>query len=183
MRIKELIEKLNRPNDGTRTLFESIVVPEVLAAFNDWKKNVPIDNVLIGGLALSFYVKPRTTMDVDLLFLSREQIPASAPEFKRTRPSAFQHNQTHVEIEVLSPETINKRPELVKKVFDTANVSDNIKIASPSGLVALKLGRFSYQDMADIEALINAGQVNLDDWPLTDLERERYEKIKREIIK
>ena len=102
------IAKCNHPNDGTRSLLESVLANEVVDALSDWKNNTDTSKyVLIGGLALSYWVKPRTTSDVDILFLSKADIPMYVDGFKRTRPGAFIHLKTHVEIEVLSPETIN----------------------------------------------------------------------------
>lgn len=149
------IEKMNSINDGTRSLLESVVSNEIVLALQDWTDNNTIDCVLIGGLALSYYVKPRTTMDVDILFLSDNDISQNVFGFKRTREHAFQHNKTHVKVEVLSPEFLKISHELAQVVFDTSIMSDNIKIASISGIIALKLSRFSRQDQADIEALIN----------------------------
>ena len=53
----------NFVNNGKRTLIESILVPEVAKAILDWQNEVPNVGVLIGGLALSYYVKPRSTID------------------------------------------------------------------------------------------------------------------------
>lgn len=55
--------KCNFVNDGSRTLVESILISEVAKAILDWQKEVPNVGVLIGGLALSYYVKPRSTID------------------------------------------------------------------------------------------------------------------------
>ena len=177
MRTKEIFEKLNRPNDGTRTLFESIAVPEVNQALQAWNKAYH-SGVLIGGCALSYYVRPRATMDVDVLFLTKDDIPRQVEGFKRTRPSAFQHNKTHVEVEVVSPELIGISGSLTKMVFDTANTSNGIKIASPEGIVALKLGRFSRQDQADIESLMQSYPIDLPAWPLDVKETQNYELAK-----
>jgi len=149
------IGKMCDVNKGDRSLSESIMSPEVILALNDWISN-KIDNcVLIGGISLSFYVKPRYTEDVDVIFLSKDDIPDTVFKFKRHRPSAFQHNKTHVEIELVTPELINTPKELVEKVFETSIIKDGIRIASPSALIALKMGRFNKRDQADIEDLVN----------------------------
>jgi len=103
MRATKLFEKLNQINDGTRTLFESIAIPEV----------------------------------------------------------AFIHKETHVEVEVVVPKNINVSSEIADMVYRTAKVSNGIRIASPSGLVALKLHRNSPQDMADIINLTKIEQIDL----------------------
>ena len=165
-------------NDGTRSLLESILIPEVERAFSDWKKSAGSAKcVLIGGVALSFYVKPRTTTDADLLFLTKEDIPEQVEGFKRTRQGAFIHKITHVEIEVLTPQSINMPVEIAQAIYDTARTDGGIKIASPAGLIVSKLGRFSRQDQADIEALYTHERVNLDPFPIPAEWLQRFESI------
>lgn len=181
MRFKELIDKLNKPNDGTRSLFESIAIPEVEKALQDWNKTNH-SGILIGGCAVGYYTRPRATTDVDILFLIKDDIPELVSGFKRTRKGAFQHNNTHVEIEVLSPSSINVSHELVKKVFDTAIISNKVKIASPSSLVALKLQRLKSHDIGDIAELIKTGKVNLDGYPLSKQNLLDFKEIKQRFV-
>jgi len=171
------IEKMNDINRGNRCLFESIVSTEVLQALSDWISNSKSDFVIIGGLALSYYIKPRMTMDVDVLFLSSEDIPDKVEDFKRHRPSTFQHNKTHVEVEVITPKLINTSIELIKKVFETAENQNGVKIASPSGIVALKLGRFNRQDQADIENLKQNYDIDLTPFNLSQEFIDKYNTI------
>jgi hypothetical protein len=171
------ISKLNGPNDGTRSLFESIAIPEVNQALVDWIKNANASGVLIGGAACGYYTRPRTTTDLDILFLSVKDIPIQVDGFKRTRPGAFVHKSTHVEVEVIAPETINLSAELVSKVFNTAVVSDGIRVASPTGLVALKLQRMSRYDEGDIWGLIETGKVDLSGWPISQAQFDVYNTI------
>lgn len=176
--------KANSYNDGTRSLFESILVPEVSKAFKDWKKETNSEKyVLIGGIVLSYYTKPRTTTDVDTLFLSVNDIPIEVSNFKRSCPGAFLHKETHVEIEVLTPNSINISSELANQIYNNANIRDEIRIASPSGLVASKLKRFKLQDQADIEALLQSEKINLSNYSLSSTELSNYEKLKNELNK
>jgi hypothetical protein len=177
MKLRDLM-KANFPNDGTRSLLESIMIPEVEAAFKDWKKNSSdLKFVLIGGIALSYYVKPRSTTDADLLFLTPEDIPATVNGFKRTRPGAFQHNQTHVEVEVLTPTAINMSQEIAQAIFDNSKSTDGIKVASPAGLIVSKLGRFNLQDKADIGALYELGPVDLSPYPIPKEWEAKYQTL------
>lgn len=182
MKLRDL-SKMYSNNDGTRTLFESIPVIEVGQTLADWIKNCPSDKcVLIGGMAVSYHAKPRVTMDVDLLFLSAHDIPTQVLGFKRTRTGAFQHNITHVEVEVITSALINNLPiTIIQKVFETAIESNGIKIASPSGLVALKLYRMSKYDEGDIWVLIETGKVDLTDWSLPPDKLEIYNNIVQRI--
>ena len=173
------ITKLNSPNDGTRTLFESIAVPEVEQALIDWKRNFQGNSVLIGGLAAGYYARPRQTTDIDILFLTPQDIPLNVNGFKRIRVGAFQHNRTHVEIEVVSPESFNGNVpiSLVHKVFETAIESNGIRVASPSGIVALKLCRMKRFDEGDIWSLIETGKVDLTGWPISQEHLVIYQSI------
>lgn len=150
-------------NDGTRSLFESVLPNEVLAALKDWQKAMSAP-ILIGGIALSFYAKPRYTEDLDYLFLSEDAIPEKVRGFNRVRDHAFEHKKTNVEIEVLTPEFLKISPVLVRQVYATAVQSSGVNVASAAGLVALKLQRADMQDKADIVALIKATGVGIDGW-------------------
>lgn len=163
MRLTEVIERFYHHNDVklSRSLLESVIVPEVTSALNDWI-GLDVPGILIGGLALSFYGKPRYTADVDILFVNDADIPKTIPEFTRIRDHAFRHNKTHVEIEVLTPKFLNISTELVKAIITTSAESNGMRVASASGLVALKLQRGSLQDKADIEQLIKTGNINLE---------------------
>lgn len=176
MRLREVIDKLNMINDGNRTLLESFVVPEVGQAMNDWIKNSG-KGVLIGGMAFSYYHRPRATMDIDLIFLQRSDIPDNVAGFKRTREQAFQHNKTHVEVEVLAADHLDLDPKLVQKVIDTAVEKDGVKVSTPTAVVALKLQRLKNNDIGDIINLTNHYDIDLSDWPVGDDKLAKYQQI------
>ena len=177
MKLRDL-RKCNGPNDGTRTLFESILADAVLTAFTDWCGATSTkDFVVIGGLALSYYGKPRTTVDADLLFLTRDRVPFYVEGFKKNRPSAFIHKDTHMEVEVLTPETINLPRHIAEKIHETARVDGKVRVASPSGLIVSKLGRFSWQDRADIAQLCTLHDIDLEPFGIPDEWMERYKMI------
>jgi len=175
------LRKMNSINDGTRTLNESIIAPEVLDALNDWKKYQPLQGVLIGGIALSFYVKPRYTTDADFLFLSLDEIPEKIQNFKRHRKSAFEHKKTGVEIEVLTPTHIKVPENVAKIIIETSIEIENIKVASPSGIVASKLFRFSLQDKADIASLLKSYEIDLSSFNIPQKESDIFSNFLNEI--
>ena len=158
MKLRDII-KMTTINDCTRSLFESIMMPELIQALHDWSLINP-SNVLIGGLGLSYHARPRMTQDFDFLVMSANDIPTAVPGFKRIRPHAFQHIKTHVEVELLTPEFINTPKNLIKQVMDSSTMSNGVRVASASGIVVLKLGRLSMQDKADIIALIKTKRVS-----------------------
>jgi hypothetical protein len=74
------LTKMQAINDGTRSLTESIMMPEVITALRDWAK-AKAPSALIGALALSYYVKPRFTQDIDFLFAEDADVPDRVPGF------------------------------------------------------------------------------------------------------
>jgi hypothetical protein len=144
-------------NDGTRTLFEAVVSPEVVKALRDWSAQNNT-GVLIGGLALSHYGRPRATQDVDILMLSDSDIPEKIPDL----------------IKIVTPTLVNVASTVFEKVIDTAIESDGVKIASPSGIVALKLNRFSLQDRADIVELIRFTTIDISGFDLPQTVKDRF---------
>lgn len=170
-------------NNGYRSLLESIIPNEVIQALRDWRDNCSKDNyVMIGGLALSYYNRPRYTEDVDLIFLSDVEIPNSVYKFRRNRKHGFEHIKTGVEVETLSPSVINKSEEFFKCVFEDSIESDGVKIASPVSLIALKLSRFNDSDKSDIiflhkYCIENGIKIELDKYKLSDLELRKYEDL------
>jgi hypothetical protein len=152
IRSKELMERLN--TGVNLTLVESILVPEVEKAFNDWIANASGEWLLIGGIVVGLYSKPRTTTDIDVLYNTASSIPAAVNKFKKHRNLAFQHNDTHVEVETVAPENINLPPGLFNQLYKTSVVgSTGVRYPSVSGMIALKVMRGSHQDIADIDAM------------------------------
>lgn len=173
-RSRKLVEGWSAPNDGTRTLLESTMVPELVRVMQDLQRAKLEHAVLIGGAAFSYWHIPRMTSDIDLLFISADLIPDEIPGFKRTRAHAFRHNATHVDVEVLDAGFLKMPVELAAKIYQDSVVLDGIRVASKTGLVAAKLLRFSLQDRSDICHLINLGGVDLSSYPVTEEMRVRF---------
>ena len=152
MRLSEIMDRIN--TGAHQSLSESVLVPEVDVALKDWINNADGDWMLIGGLVVGYYTRPRTTTDVDVIFPSEQSIPQTVNGFKKNRGHSFQHNQTHVEVEVLSPEYLKLDRTLYDQVYATSEIKDGVRVPSPAGLVCLKLSRSSPQDLADIHAII-----------------------------
>lgn len=180
MRRKSIVRGWRTANNEqlSRPLLESIIAPEIELAAKDWI-NANVGGVLIGGLALSYYGKPRYTENIDILFVSDSDVPNSIPGFKRIRNHAFEHNKTQIEVEVLSASHLKMPTGLVKQIIATSVNSNGIQIASRSGLIASKLSRGNRYDQADIEQLFNTGNVDLapySEW-LTDEQIVLYKEI------
>ena len=160
-------------------LFESILIPELKKALTDLKTNPPGDGILIGGVALSYYCRPRTTEDLDFLFADESAIPVPPNKFKKARSHAWIHKSTQIEVELLTPEFLKIPTNIVDQVISTARTIDTIRIASPSGLVALKLCANRHKDRFDIVELIKhcESQIVLDNFDLTDEQLDLYQTL------
>jgi hypothetical protein len=184
MSLKEQLRNLalaQTENKGNRSLLASMLVPELVTVLKAWSalKN---EGVLIGGAALSFYVKPRVTQDLDFLFLSEAQLPQPPDGFKKIRAHAFEHVATGVEVEILTPEFLKASKSLIQHVMDTAITNSGVKIASPSALIALKLNRLSFQDKADIEALLDSNNIiDVSLFHLTAVQKTKLAALKKAI--
>lgn len=139
MKLREIIPK---GSQAGKTLIESAIVPEVLNTLKHWiaaNKSDGNPGVLIGGIALSFYAKPRYTEDIDLLFINSQQIPSEVVGFKKHRQGALLDKNTHVEIKTVTPESVNVPASVFQQVINTAKPIDGLLVASLEGLIVLKL--------------------------------------------
>lgn len=165
MIIKEIVQKWRHP--FSCTLIESIMSSEVKDAFDEWINNTDTgDFVVIGGMAVGYYTRPRMTQDVDVLYQNSETIPSSVNGFKKHRGHAFEHKKTGIEIETLDPDYIKQPYDLVQKVFDTSVTIDGVRLPSATGLVALKIKRHNFQDIADIDSIASIHRIDLTGWPI-----------------
>jgi hypothetical protein len=176
MRLRKLT-KMQTVNNGTRSLFESVMMPEIILALRDWGRSTSV-GVLIGALGLSFHCKPRFTQDIDFLVQEFPDIPDKIRGFTRTAPHSLQHDLTQVEVNILSPSSGCVPKEIAEQVFLRAILSNGIRVASASGLVALKLfGLRRVQDQADAVALIKTGGVDLSGWPISPEKLAEFEGL------
>ena len=186
MQIKVNLRDIRSMQQAVCSTRNAAMVPEVQHALTAWiKQRAKNSGVLIGGLAMSFYSKPRYTEDADFLFLSDEDIPDQAVGFKRTRKGAFENQKTGVEVEVCTPASINLPHAIAQKVFATALDYDGVRVASIEGLIALKLvgsevAKRHHRDLGDIQTLIESNRgkdLSLSDWPITAKQRQQLQQL------
>jgi hypothetical protein len=88
------------------------------------------------------------------------------------------HLRTHVEIETLEPSTVGMSHALAVWIAHTAHEDSSLgvvtQVASPSGIVASKLGRWNKRDQADAEELMQHFTIDLEAAPLTAEQRKRW---------
>jgi hypothetical protein len=140
---------------------------------------------LCGGLAVGVHARPRGTDDVDIIVDSEDSVEAIAllagASFKRARAHAITHKRTGVEVELLTAAFLKVPDPIVQKALLTASHAQvgaaSIPVVSREGLVAMKLARSEYQDLADIAAITRmGGPVDMSGWPITEAERETLAK-------
>lgn len=114
-------------------------ISKIVREFLDQLASHQIEFVVVGGIAMLAYVEGRNTKDIDLILaisdlekISDLQITYQDPDFARAEFRGLQ-------IDVLKTE--NKLFDLVRREYTTQNKIEerNIKIATPEGLVLLKL--------------------------------------------
>ena len=164
-------EKMVAPNDGTRTLFESIISRDVIAALGDWRQT-GLGGVLVGALALSFHATPRLADQIELLV--PDDVDQSEPTgFERVGKRTLIHRETSTEVLLFTPDALGLLAETVEHILATTVTSDAIEIASPAGLVAVLLADPWARASADIVALLRLGHVDLGAWELSSEHRDR----------
>lgn len=175
-------------NNGFRSISESMLHPDVLKTFEKWKQNYNGHEncIIVGGLSVDMYIQRRPTEDIDILFLSNNDIPDRIIGFKRMLSKhMFEDTQTGVVVEFVTPERVNGNYKTFKEVFDAAIESEGIKIASPISIIALKLSRYSESDRADIIGLIeycieNEILFDFSRYDLSERELENFKKLYNE---
>ena len=130
-----------------------------------------IKYAVVGGIALSFYVEPRFTKDIDFLVLSD-----SVDDFKKllkdmgykfeVEPWTFKnvpiklHRLSKIEgkssmtIDILEGKE-SRLEEIIKNAVTENTDHGEVRVACIDDLVWMKMQRGSKQDLADIEALSN----------------------------
>jgi hypothetical protein len=151
---------------------------QALSEFEDW--------ALIGGLAIAFRGIPRTTLDIDLLLaIPRIQLPSA---LDRMREQGFDLDVQKVLVELrddhlsrirygsiridLLSAVLGLFTDVVKTASWEVVHCARLRVASPEGLIILKLIAFRPQDQADLEGLIATNRsLNV------SLLREWYSKV------
>ena len=134
-----------------------------------------IDFAIVGGVALSYYVKPRMTIDLDLMIFTSDfdLIERTLNSFgfdcvfKSDDMATFLSKEMRLgRIDFQIAHRVRAR-----KMLKQANVIDladgiQIKVLQPEDLIGLKVQAYCndsdryYQDMADIKSLISSGVCN-----------------------
>jgi len=135
------------------------------------RENIIKDYALIGGLALSAWIRPRATIDIDLAVIVSEKLKwtdiASVIETRLQRKVALEIGTQRtdikkklsfivgqVEVDLISAEGFKLAEEAIKNAVIAVVFGRGVKVVTPEYLILLKLLPLSTQDVVDIKALV-----------------------------
>ena len=172
------LSKMAGPNDGTRTLIESIMSREVIAALDDWRQT-GLGGVLISMLAYGFYAKPRFADEVVLLVPDGFGAP-DVEGFDVLDHRSLGHTESGTRVWLLTPSMLMLSAVTAQRVLAATVVSDGVTLASRSGLGAMLLADRRVRASADIVSLLQLGQVDANGFGLPDEHLRRLERLQVE---
>ncbi len=169
---------------------------KTIAFFDEIKNEGLIDDyALIGGLALSAWIRPRTTQDIDLVVTVserrkwadlisvietrlRKRVAANKGTQRTNIKEKFSFISGQIEVDVISTKGFALAEEAMRKAA-ISNVFDmNVKVVTPEYLILLKLLPLGEQDILDIKALLKKA----DRTKLFSLAKKHYLLAKLESI-
>jgi hypothetical protein len=127
------IGKMNRPNDGNRSFYESILNRHVLTSLKYLSHN-NIEYVIIGDFAVSYHVKPFASKKLEILVLD-----------KNINFKYYNNICKNIDFIVNDISDLNISEEEYRYIVKTSKISDGFKIASPTVLVS-----FCARDLGNI---------------------------------
>ena len=162
------------PDDLTQPLRDAVELFEELA----------IDHALIGGLAAMLHGRARYTEDIDLIAAAdHEDVLAAHPETMRKHrfdPSCTWklYHDSGATVDLWKDSHV---PPMLERAAAMAVGGMDVRVVSPTDLVAMKLRAGRAQDVYDIAEVLKAGRV--DEAMLRGLvtaeQYAEYEEIKR----
>jgi hypothetical protein len=151
------------------TLIESF--KKTIAFFEGLQEEGFIDDyAMIGGLALSAWVRPRTTRDIDLVVavsrkadwsdivsLIETRLGKKVATQKGSQRTNIKEKLSYVsgpiEVDVISARGFSLAAEAIKQAVLAEVFDKKVKVVTPEYLILLKLLPLSGQDVLDIKAL------------------------------
>jgi hypothetical protein len=135
------------------------------------KEKLITDYALIGGLALSAWINPRTTKDVDLVVVVSKNLTwqdvAALIETRLHKKVILQKGSKRttiqeklsfmmgdIEVDLISTKGFGLAAEAIENAVSAEVFDRSVKVVSPEYLILLKLLPLSSQDEIDISALM-----------------------------
>jgi predicted nucleotidyltransferase len=159
-------------------------------ALSRWLTKARIPHVFIGGVAVAFAGRPRTTRDVDLVVLLGDhswdsflraaagsgfvpRIPGAAAFARRSRVFLLRHERSGVDVDI-SAGALPFEEETIRRAREVIFGRGKIRVATPEDLIVMKLVASRPRDIADVEEMIAANP---------NLDRRRVRRIVRQFSK
>ncbi|WP_333655463.1 nucleotidyl transferase AbiEii/AbiGii toxin family protein [Dissulfurispira sp.] len=128
------------------------------------------DYALIGGLALSAWVRPRTTRDVDLVVIIskkinwadlisliqtrlQKKVSVHKATLRMTIQEKFSFMLGQIQVDIIGTGGFDLAADAIKNAVVADVFGKSIKVATPEYLILLKLLPLSNQDIIDIKEL------------------------------
>lgn len=172
--------KFNFPNIGNRSLKETVMYNidensnQVLTALSDFKelsKSYKNPVILVGGLAVDYWCRSRKTDDIDIFFLTQARLPRKiwygSTNFKpfssssEDHPARLYHKTTGIEIDLITPKEVGLPSRYASYIYKTAISDNGFKIASPEGIILMKLISWRPKDQVDVTMLLEVPSIDL----------------------
>ncbi len=142
------------------------------AALSRWLTEAGIPHVFIGGVAVAFSGRPRTTRDVDAVILLgghswesflREaagagfvpRIPDAATFARRSRVFLLRHEKSGVDVDI-SAGTLPFEEQSIQRAREVVLGRRRIRVATPEDLIIMKAIASRPRDIADVEEMVAA---------------------------
>ena len=151
----------------------------ILRFFDALKKERLIkDYAIIGGLALSAWIQPRATSDIDLIVscsfdfnhedlkylvetrLGKKTVSHTIAKNEPIR-EMFSFTENLLEADIISACGFPLAEEAIENAVTIETIGETVKIATPEYLIALKLIPFEEQDRLDIKRLLEVADLTL----------------------
>ena len=121
--------------------------PRNIGRMNNWAK-ARGGGALVGTVAISFHVRLRITQELEILVLDRRHVSHELAGFGRLSPVLLRHRGAGVEVNIVSPVTLEVPREITEEVVWPTRVSNGGGVrASESALVALQVRRRRQDDL------------------------------------
>ena len=138
---------------------------DTLKVFDRLKKQRIFEDYAVGGaIAVAYYVRARSTMDMDIFLLTDDE--GYEVTWKRLEKLGYEHMEDSIVVEGVPVDIIPSRQhpfyEEAIKYAEEVKIDDiQVKIFTPEYLIATKLLSFRSRDKNDISDLFRYEKINM----------------------
>lgn len=151
---RQSLKRTNYYNNCNRSLFQSILFENVSIALKTLlKHNDTSEIMLIGGLTISYYSKPYTSHDIDILVKDKSTI----------KINNFFNNihENGTKLDIYDKKDLNLTDEDFDRILNTCNKQNGINIPNQTEMVYLLLKEKNLHNNFRLEFLLTNSHINL----------------------